>query len=95
MYSLGMRDAYLAVVPTVDVLLHQVPIPLREVGLEAVRLGDLAAFLIAGLLVGLVVAVLGVELLDGLTTRWLIDPTTVGCGSRVPIPSFQTCRFSA
>jgi hypothetical protein len=56
-------DAYPAVVPTVNIPLHHVAVALGEVGLEPVRLGNPGAFLIAGLLVGLIMAMLGVELL--------------------------------
>jgi len=72
-----MGDAYPTVVPAVDIPLHQVAIPLGKVGLEAVGLGDLGAFLVTGLFVGLVVAVLGVKLFTTLGMWWWMD----GCGS--------------
>ncbi len=83
-----MRCAYPAVVPAVDIPLHQVAIPLWKVGLETVGLGDLGAFLIAGLFMVLVVTVLGVELLKRLARA--ADGQQWSCSG----VAYQVCKFA-
>jgi hypothetical protein len=50
--------AYPEIISTIHIPLHHVTVPLGEVGLEPVRLGDLAALLITGLLMRLIMAVM-------------------------------------
>lgn len=87
------RDAYPEVVPAVDIPLHHVVVPLGEVGLEAVRVADPAALLVAGLLVFLVMAMLRVELRDHISGAELAS--TASGADPTKFPSFPILCLGA